>query len=242
MKDIHSHILYNIDDGSKSIEESIAILKDAEKEGVTDIVCTPHYMRGTAYNKNNHYKRHLFNKLNEEVKKNKIKINLYLGNEVYISTHLKTLIEQKEIYPINGTHYILLEFPLNNMIINTKEILFELEKMGYKVILAHPERYRIFKSHPEHIRDYLNMGIVLQGNYKSLFGKYGYMAKKTLIYFLKHGYITLLGSDTHNNEGYKLKKAYKKLRRLHLSDEYINKLMSDNFDIIINDGEFPLIK
>ena len=79
MIDIHSHILPGIDDGSKSIEESIDILKQASENGVTDIIVTPHYMLGSEYIVNNEDKRKLLTKLKRYAKKEGLEINLYLG-------------------------------------------------------------------------------------------------------------------------------------------------------------------
>ena len=212
MKDLHSHLLPGIDDGSKSFEESIKILKKASIEGVTDIVLTPHYIEDTKYNCNNKNKKELFEELKEKIRNENININLYLGNEAYISENYIDLIKQHEIMTINNTRYLLLEFPLGNMFRNTKEILYELIVAGCIPILAHPERYKIFQRHPDYIEEYLRMGVLLQGNYKSLFGKYGSDAKKTLKYFLKRGWITFLGSDTHHEEDFDVKKLGKKLK------------------------------
>ena len=63
MKDIHSHLLYGIDDGSKSIEESISLLKEMKKHGTTDLILTPHYVEGSNYNCNNESKEKLFTEL-----------------------------------------------------------------------------------------------------------------------------------------------------------------------------------
>lgn len=235
MKDLHSHLLPGIDDGSKSFEESIKILKKASIEGVTDIVLTPHYIEDTKYNCNNKNKKELFEELKEKIRNENININLYLGNEAYISENYIDLIKQHEIMTINNTRYLLLEFPLGNMFRNTKEILYELIVAGCIPILAHPERYKIFQRHPDYIEEYLRMGVLLQGNYKSLFGKYGSDAKKTLKYFLKRGWITFLGSDTHHEENFDIKKLGKKLKSIIKDEEKVEDLLENNFDKVIND-------
>ena len=85
MKDLHSHLLFGIDDGCKDIGESITLLKNAQEQGITDLVLTPHYMEETRYNCNNKEKNKRFEELKTEAKKEGIEINLYLGNEVYLS-------------------------------------------------------------------------------------------------------------------------------------------------------------
>lgn len=237
MKDIHTHLLPGVDDGCKDIGESIALLKAAQEQGLTDLVLTPHYMEKTKYDCNNQEKYKRFEELKLKAKQEKITINLYLGNEVYMTENFLDLLKNKEIQTINHSKYLLFEFPLNNMVYNSKELLYELVVAGYVPILAHPERYRIFQRHPEHIDEYLRMGVLLQGNYKSLYGKYGKASKKTLRYLLKKKKITFLASDCHHEEDFKLKRLKKKLKSLVKSDSMVEDLLENNFNkVILNEN------
>ena len=237
MKDLHSHILFGIDDGSNDISESISLLKSAEEQGITDLVLTPHYIEESKYTCNNEEKNKRFDELKQKAKENGVSINLYLGNEVFMTENFLELLEKKEIQTINNTRYILFEFPMSNMLYNSKEILYNLVVSGYVPILAHPERYKIFQKHPDHIDEYLRMGVLLQGNYKSLFGKYGSDAKKTLKYFLKKKKITFLGSDCHHDTDFKLKKLKKKLKSLVKDDNIVEDLLENNFNkVILNEN------
>ena len=235
MKDLHSHLLYGIDDGCKTIEESINLIKKASEQGITDLMITPHYMYNTKYVANNRTKLELLENIKKELKEKNININLYLGNEVYITDNIIELIKKGEIRTLNNTRYILIEFPLMNMLEGTKEILYELVRNGCIPVLAHPERYRIFKRHPELIEEYLREGVLLQCNYKSLYGRYGKDAKKTIKFFLKHHLVTFLGSDNHHEENYKLRTLKFKLRRLVKNKQEVEDLLSNNFDKLIND-------
>ena len=234
MKDLHSHLLFGIDDGSKDISESISLLKEAEKQGITELMITPHYIEESKYNCNKKKKKKRFDQLVQAVKDEGINIKLYLGNEVFINDNFIKLLKKKEITTLNNSKYILLEFPLGNMLYNTKDIIYELVVAGYVPVLAHPERYRIFQRHPDHIEEYLRMGVLLQGNYKSLFGKYGSQAKKTLIYFLKKHQITFLGSDCHHEKDFKLKILKKKLKSLVKSANIVEDLLENNFNKVIS--------
>ena len=111
MIDLHSHILYGIDDGSKSLETSLEILSIAYTGGVTDIVVTPHYIKDSKYQANNTKKLELLNNLKQELKIRNININLYLGNEVYITEGIPELIKT-DISTINNSKYLLMEFPM----------------------------------------------------------------------------------------------------------------------------------
>ena len=240
MKDIHCHLLPGIDDGAKTLEESIATLKRAQAEGVTDIIITPHYINKSEYNCNNKKKLELFKKLKQQAMLEEISINLYLGNEIYIDENIAKLIKNNEIRPLNNTKYLLIELPLENTMKNVKDILYELITKGYVPILAHPERYRIFKNHPDCVVEFLRMGVLLQGNYRSLFGSYGPEAKKTLKFLLKKGWISFLASDIHHEENYGIEKMKKKLKTIVHSDKIVDDLLANNFDKVINNCDIGI--
>ena len=124
MKDLHSHILMGIDDGSKSLEESLEILKKAEQAGITDIVLTPHYIKNSKYDANNQKKKKLLNELSKEARALGINVKLYLGNEVFIDNDIIKLIASKKIAKINNTRYILIELPMSSELNNALEIFF----------------------------------------------------------------------------------------------------------------------
>ena len=84
MIDIHNHILPNIDDGSKSFEESINILKQAYESGVTDIIVTPHFILGSSYSSKVKDNETILKELKNKLKLENININLYLGNEIFV--------------------------------------------------------------------------------------------------------------------------------------------------------------
>ena len=238
MKDIHTHILNGLDDGSKTIEESINILKKAKESGITEIVLTPHYINNSNYNCNNKNKIELFNILQEEVKKNNIDIKLYLGNEVMIDNDIVDLLNNKEIMSINNTRYVLVEFSMDFYNKNLKNFIFDMVRNNYIPIIAHPERYLYVQNDISLLDDFIQMGAILQGNYLSLLSKYGKKSKKTLIKLLKEGKIALLASDIHRSDSdYYLDDALKKLKRVVKSEEKIDNLLNKNFDKIINDKE-----
>ena len=234
MVDVHSHIMYGIDDGSESIETSLEILKDAYNNGVTDIFLTPHYIENSRFNCNNKEKQKILNILKTKLKEEKISINLYIGNEVFIDENILEHIKNNEIAPLNNSKYILVELPMGRMYNNTKEILFNLIIEGYTIVLAHPERYRYMQEDDKKLEELLSMGVLLQGNYRSLFGYYGKDAKKALKKFIKKKQISFLGSDIHKNDGYNLKKLEKKVLKLSKDKEYTENIIKNNALEIIN--------
>ncbi len=243
MYDLHSHYLYGIDDGSKSIEESIELLKLIEKAGVQKLVLTPHYIENSKFNCNNEEKEKRFEILKNKAKEENIKVELFLGNECYFANNLIELIERGEIETINKSKYILFEFPLRQgQPQNVSEMISDLVIHGYVPILAHPERYEFLSQHPELVEEYLRLGLQLQGNYTSLFGKYGRKPKKFLKFYLKKKWISLLGSDSHHEIDFDEKRLKRKLLRITRDPKYVEKIMKTNFDIVINDGDLEMIR
>lgn len=242
MEDLHSHLLYGIDDGSKSIEESISLLKEMKKNGIEELVLTPHYVENSKYNCNNSDKVKLYQELIKRVEEENINIRMYLGNEVFITPNMIKLLDKGEITTINNSRYILFEFSLRQIYNNTKEIISDLVSHGYIPILAHPERYVEFQNHPEEVESYLMMGVLLQGNLTSLFGKYGKTSEKTLKYFLKKKWISFLGSDTHHDYKYPIKKLEKKIYKITKDKNYIQDLFYNNFDKVIENKDIEMIR
>jgi len=235
MKDMHSHILYGIDDGSKNLAESLDILKKLSSEGVTDIMFTPHYIENSKYNCDNKKKKSLFNEIKKEIKKENININIYLGNEVMVNNNLVKLLD-KDIITLNNSRYLLIELPMTKEFPDLDLVINELKENGITPIIAHPERYRYVQKNYKWLSDYLEMGVLFQGNYESLFDKYGKDARKALKKLLKHKMIHFLGSDTHRSTSKcNLKELKKKLKRIVSDEKIINSLMNDNFNKVIKD-------
>lgn len=241
MKDLHCHLLHGIDDGCSDLNESVDVLKKAASQGITEIMITPHYMENTKYNCNNNEKKKLFKNLEKKIGEENINLKLYLGNEIYFTENMLELLVNKEIMSLNDGKYLLIEFPMHNMIHGTRDYLFRLINKGYIPIIAHPERYRFFQEHPDFIEKYINMGVLFQGNYLSLYGKYGKNAKKLLKFYLKKGYITFLASDIHHiDDDYKMDKLYKDVKKIVKSDEKVLDLLENNFDYVINNSVFNI--
>lgn len=234
MKDIHSHILPGIDDGSRSIEESINLLDRLYNNGVTDIILTPHYIENSKYNCNNQNKM----KLLQELKSQYTKINLYLGNEVYITENILDLLKNDEIMTLNHSRYLLIELPMHSEIKNLDSIIFELMRNNIIPIIAHPERYLYVQKNIHYFDEFIEMGVLLQGNYESLFNKYGSKSKKTLQKLLKNDAITFLGSDIHRiNHTSNIESLNKKLMKIVKDKEKIANLIDKNIEKVINNED-----
>ncbi len=191
MIDIHSHLIPEVDDGSQSLEESLSLLKQAEQDGITELITTPHFM------KNGEFRikaSELVQRLSELKQAYTGSIKLHLGNELYIHPDLPELLEKGEVLTLAESDYILVEFPFQNYKDEYDEILYELS-LKYRIVIAHPERYSYVQEDPNFCLRWLNEGYYLQANQNSLFKK---ETNKTLIPMIEHGFVSFIASDAHN--------------------------------------------
>lgn len=218
MIDFHSHILPGIDDGSRNLEQSIAMVNEAKEAGFTKIISTSHYMENY-YECKERDRRQLLKKVQENVQG----IELILGNEIYITNNIIELLQNGQASSINGTKYVLFEFPLiTTRPMNDKEVIYRLVENGYIPIIAHPERYPFIQENPDYLFELEEMGALFQANYGSIIGMYGLKAKKTLKILLKNNLISFFGSDVHRPEQVynKMPKIIKKLKKIISNEEF----------------------
>ena len=196
MIDIHTHILPNIDDGSKSIEETFNLIKEAKSVGFDSIVLTSHYMEGY-YETNSPEREVWLDAIRENLEAKNIDIKLYLGNEIYMSENIIKLLEEGKATTMNNTSYVLFEMPLNAEPLNLYDIIYEMQQYKIVPILAHPERYSFVQQDPELIYDLIQKGVLMQANYGSIIGQYGEKAQVIVKKFFENNMIHMLGSDVH---------------------------------------------
>ena len=235
MIDFHSHILPNIDDGSRNIEESIKLIKEAQQVGFTGIISTSHYLQGY-YECDESSRSSLVEKLKKQIQSNNLtNMNLYLGSEIYVTEEMIKLIEQQKASTINGTDYLLFELPMNSKPLFAKSIVYNLMKKGYRPIIAHPERYSYVKEDITFVKDLKDMGALFQSNYGSAIGMYGIEAKRTLKKLLKNDWISFLGSDVHRaGQVYpEIPRIIKKLGKW-ISSEKLEELTNLNAQKVLN--------
>ena len=201
MIDMHSHIINGIDDGSKSIEMTINMLKKAEQSGTTDIIATPHFMRGRFEVEYNEVLKKV-EELKEISRENNIDINIYAGQEVYYSRKLLEYYNDKIIGTINNSKYMLIELPMLEF--NIEEVIntiYELQIRGITPIIAHPERYKPFIKKPSMINALIKEGMLFQLNAGSIAGDFGKDVKKTATKYLENNIYSFIGSDGHRDRG-----------------------------------------
>lgn len=240
MIDIHSHILYDCDDGSKSFDESIDMIKCAQKNGVTDIFLTPHYMEdGYKSDKSIIYKK--MDLLKKKIEEQGIDLKLYSGEEIFIFPTLAEEIDDK-IISLNSTKYVLVELPLIEEINYIEDVIYNLLSKGCVPIIAHPERYLIAEKNFMFIAELINRGALMQINVNSLLGRYGKNAEKIAKKMLKQNMVHFVASDAHSINGYNmLSESLKCLRKL-VDEKVFNEITYINQQKVINNEDIIIEK
>lgn len=197
MIDIHSHILPGVDDGAKDMETSLSMLKIAQKSGTDTMIATPHYFMGYYQMESSEIFRSV-KELNDKAKENNINVRILSGEEICIDSHTVELFEKGSIISLNGTSYMLLEFPLDKLPKNALDTFYELRIRGIKPILAHPERYMFFIQKPSLINEFIEEGYYFQMNTGSIKGIFGSKVQKTALIYMEHGLCNFIASDAHS--------------------------------------------
>ena len=196
MIDFHTHIIPNIDDGSRSIEETFNLIQEAKEAGFEGIVLTSHYIEN--YYETDVPERDIWVKAISDNLKNKgIETNLYLGNEIYMSDNMMNLLIDGKASTINNSSYVLFEMPLNAEPMNLYDVIYSLQENKLIPVLAHPERYSFVQKEPELVYDLIQKGVLMQANYGSILGQYGEKAEIIVKRFFENNMIHFLGSDVH---------------------------------------------
>jgi protein-tyrosine phosphatase len=182
------------------------------------------------------FNRQLLQALNFQLKENDINIRVHLGNELYIDSALAELLRKHQVNTMADSRYILVELPISGEFQDYQDILLSLMYSGYKVILAHPERYHTFQKDFSHVEELAEQGILFQCNLGSAIGQYGRSAKKTLKKLMKGKYIFAFGSDIHRKRDYsEITRAQKKIARYYKKDE-LEQILVKNPSAVIREG------
>ncbi len=240
MIDVHSHILPNIDDGSRSIDETFNLIKEAKEAGFEGIICTSHYMEN--YYETDRPEREVWiNAVHENLEAKNINMNLYLGNEIYMSDNIIKLLEEGKATTMNDTSYVLFELPMNAEPMNLYDMIYEMQQYKIVPILAHPERYSFVQTDPELIYDLIDKGVLMQANYGSIVGQYGKKAQMIVQKFLENNMIHMLGTDAHrqNTIYSKIPEIMVELKSL-IGEEKLNELTTINPELVINNKRIDI--
>lgn len=215
MTDIHTHIIPCVDDGSPSIEESTKMIKHEIDIGVDTIICTPHHIYGR-YMKSVEEIKEQFELLKGEVEKEKLPIKLLLGQEICYSHREDqiTMLKEGKLLTLGGSNKILLEFSFAREPEDILEAIYNFSINGYKVVIAHVERYEWMTY--DKVLSLRNEGALIQINSNSYLGLTTWREKRFTRKLIKNGLVDYVASDTHFFRPSTLDKAYNKIGKKEL--------------------------
>jgi tyrosine-protein phosphatase YwqE len=203
--DIHSHLLPGIDDGVRTIEESVAIIKKFKLLGYRRLITTPHII-SDLYPNNREIITQKLQDVQTALKKENIDISIEASAEYYVDMEFLKLIEDDELIPFNG-NYILFETAYGSKPMILDQVIHSLQAKGYIPVLAHPERYRYLHNDIELYKSLKADGVLFQVNIKSLQNRSKTICKMALK-LIQLGLVDFMGSDVHKmHDIVKLKKT-----------------------------------
>jgi protein-tyrosine phosphatase len=224
--DMHSHLIPGIDDGAKTLDDSIALARRMHELGYTKLVTTPHiqheYFRNTPEIILNGLE-----KVRVALKSENVPVEIHAAAEYLVDDGFEEKASTGNLLTFSGK-YLLVELSYFNPHPNLKAIIFNLQVDGYKVILAHPERYTYWFSDFSKYEDLKDRGVFFQVNLVSLARFYPDPVKKMAEKLIEKGMIDFVGSDMHNtNYLLALEKSLKEksLFKLVKSGKLLNTLL-----------------
>lgn len=227
--DIHSHILFGLDDGAKSIEESVELLKALEQTGFVHAVLTPHCIRGV-YDFETKDAGEKLEKLRDACSKEGLKIELSLAAEYFLDSSLLDLLDSNQALFVNQKNKTLLvQAPMLKIPNYLKQLAFELKLRRVVPIIVHPERYTDVAKKPQRVKEFLDAGFLVQVNLGSLGRLYGEKIRLSTEKLLRFGLVHFVATDLHAPHHVEtvLTRGLARLLQLKKEDG-AKKLMSEN--------------
>jgi protein-tyrosine phosphatase len=213
MVDIHHHLLFGRDDGSKSLEMSVEMVKRASADGITHIVCTPHANDRYSYDRAQN--RAVLEEIGAAAKTD---VKLGLGCDFHLSwDNIQDALDNPGKYTINEQKYLLVEFSDTIIPDSISDSFFELSIAKQQPIITHPERNAVLQRHPERLGEWVKAGALVQVTASSLTGRFGRTALASAQQFLEWNWVHFLATDAHNLESRPpvLSEGYEYLRNHH---------------------------
>lgn len=199
MVDIHCHILPDIDDGASGMDEALEMAKMAYRSGVTDIIATPHFtgLEENLTQLERIARRH--ERLTQALKEQNIPLKIHRGAEILCVPQTPELAAQKKLPTLGDTDYVLVEFYFDESFSYMDESLSQIADCGYRIVVAHPERYEAIQERPYLVERWVHRGYVIQLNKGSVLGKFGQKAAGAADALLSMGLAHLFASDAHSS-------------------------------------------
>jgi protein-tyrosine phosphatase len=197
MIDIHNHILPGIDDGCRSLEESLELARLAVKEGIHHIIATPHHANGRYHNEAEEV-RQAAAQLNLALSEEGLDLQIHTGQEIRVYKELLDDLNAGKLLTLAGSRYMLLEFSSSRVPEGIEDLLHELSLAGITAIIAHPERNMELAGNLSRLADLIDRGALAQMTTHSINGLFGRKIQSISLDMCRSNLIHFLSSDAHN--------------------------------------------
>lgn len=239
MIDIHNHLLIGVDDGPRLESEAIDLLKQAQSNGISDIIVTPHHRSGGFYNPQSKILEEI-ERLNQLICNNNIDIRIHPGQEIRVNGEIVSELKSKISLSLNHSKYVLIELPFSEVPHYVNQLLFDLQMNGFIPVIAHPERCKPIEKNPDILTGFIERGAIAQVTANSIAGVLGKEIQQKSLKMLKSNLVHIIGSDAHHskNRPFMLKEAYEVVRK-EIGPTCVN-LLKFNAEAILNNKEVKI--
>ena len=218
--DTHCHILPEVDDGARSMEETRQMLQEAYEDGIRYIIATPHHHPRRGRKSPKQLRRQL--KLGrEEAAQISDELRIYLGTEIYFGQDIPERLREELILTMNRTKYVLVEFSPGDPFDYICQGIQQIQMKGYEVILAHIERYQCMYKNIENVEHLKHMGVRIQVNADSITGESGWKAKRFVRRLIDERLVFCVGTDAHDPK--------RRPPRMKKAAEYVEKKCGEDY-------------
>lgn len=233
MIDIHSHIVFGVDDGPSTIDDSVEMVYQAERAGIKVIIATPHFNENLFETGKvaENYCELLLRTVDYDV-------TIKLGYEVLLNPYIIDILDNDDFFTLDNSRFMLIEFPFSLIPINSHEIIYELQLKDVIPIIAHPERCTSFVRCFDDFMDFIEAGCMVQLDAASIMGVYGKKTRHFAKKLIMDNVVDFVASDAHRASNYTdwYVEAYKKVIRW-TSRENADRLFTGNAQMIIKNEE-----
>jgi protein-tyrosine phosphatase len=195
MIDIHHHCLPGVDDGPRTLAESIDLCRMAADEGIETIVATPHVLRGRWQNTSREQLAAILDELRAAVGDSP---RILPGSEYFFGHDMDEMLRTQTILPLAGGRYVLVEFSSHTVPPLVRDPLYRVQLDGWIPIIAHPERNVVFQAKPEFLASLIRIGVKTQVTTGSLMGEFGAEAQAAATDWLERGWVHVMATDAHS--------------------------------------------
>ena len=239
MIDIHSHIIFDVDDGPKTLEDSQRLLEESYRQGVRTIISTSHRRKGMFETPEEKIAAN-FKQVQELAKQVADDLIVLYGAEIYYTSDILQKLEEGRFPSLGDTKYVLIEFSMNTPYKDIHSALGNVIRLGMTPVVAHIERYHCLENDEDRVSELINMGCYMQVNSSNvlkpkLFGdRYKFM-KKRVQFFLERDLVHFVASDMHNLDDRPpyMQKAYQIVAKKY-GAERAEELFKTNQEILLS--------